>query len=446
VNTQSSGWWDRVVHFVDRDLWRAEASALFGLRWARRGLQFLVLVVQGFAQDMLLLRASALTYYTVLSLIPLLAIALSILKALGVSENLAAIIIDKVAAGSPEAGEKILTIVQGVDFASLGTLGAAMLFTTSVLGISSIERTLNTIWGVKRERPWERRLPDYLAVLIIAPLLLGVALSLGTTLQSQTLLRRLMQIPAFESIYTVGLRQAPALFLWFGFAFLYWFLPNTRVRVTSALLGGGIAAILFTLAQRAYVGFNVGVGRYNTLFGGFAALPLLLVWIYFSWVIVLLGAEVAFAYQNLGPMSRARRGTEPGPAAREAIGVAIATWVAQSFRRGEGAVAPEALSDALDVSVRSVRGILADLERAGIVAPRGDPEREGFQLGRAADSVKILDILEALRGARDSSGRLDEVGPRVEEVLAETDRGTAETLGGRTLADLVESGRGVPAP
>ncbi len=405
--------------------------------WARQGLQFVVLVAQGFVQDLLLLRASALTYYTVLSLIPLLAIAASLIKALGVSENLTAIIVNKVAAGSPEAGQKILDLVDQVNFAGLGTIGATMLFATTVLGLSSIERSLNTVWGVERARPWERRLPDYLAVLVIAPLLLGVALSLGTTLQSQTIVRRLLEFPGFESLHNMGLRQAPVVFLWLGFGFVYWFLPNTKVRISSALIGGLVAAILFTLAQVVYVGFNVGAGRYNVLFGGLAAFPLLLVWIYLSWLIVLLGAEIAFVHQNLARIRRARRGETPGPAAREAIGVAIATRLARAFRDGEGALRVGALADALDIPEPSVRSIVADLERAGLVAPRGDAKDEVFQLGRAADCIPIAAVLETLRGARDAPGQLAKWGAPVVHVLDDVDRETADALAGRTLADLV---------
>ena len=368
MSAQSRSWGQRIRRIIEQDLWSAEATARTGIAWARRVLQLVVLVAQGVVRDLLLLRASALTYYTVLALIPLLAIALSLVEALGVSENLAGIIVDKLAAGSPEAGQRILDIVQKVEFGTLGTIGAAMLFATTVLGLSSIERSLNTVWGVEQTRPWERRLPDYLAVLVVEPLLLGVALSLGTTLQSQTLLQRLLEIPAFELLYTLGLRQAPLVFLWLGFSFLYWFLPNTKVRISSALLGGLIAAILFTMAQRVYVGFNVGVARYSALFGGLAALPLLLVWIYISWLVVLLGAEVAFVHQNLTPMRRDRRAEKPGPAARELIGLAIATHVARAFRDGEGAMDVESLADALNISVRSVRAIVADLERAGLVS------------------------------------------------------------------------------
>ena len=438
MSTQSLSWRQRALQLVGRDLWSPLATARRGVAWAQRSLQFAVLVGQGFVQDLLVLRASALTYYSVLALIPLLAIVASLIKALGVSENLIAIIVDRVAAGSPEAGQRILGLVEQVNFAGLGTIGAAVLFATTVLGLSSIEQTLNTIWGVERVRPWERRLPDYLAVLIVAPLLLGVALSLGTTLQSQTIVRRLFEIPGFASVYSLGLRQAPVVLLCAGFGFLYWFLPNTKVRISSALLGGLVGAVLFTIAQRTYVGFNIGVGRYNALFGGFAAIPLLLVWIYVSWVIVLLGAEVAFVHQNLERMRRARRGKTPGPAAREALGLAIAARVARAFRDDEGALDVRSLSDLLDVPEPSVRGILSDLEAAGLVAARGELKDEMYQLGRAADRIPVSAVLEALRGSRNSGVEVTELGAPIEKILAELDRQTSEVAAGCTLAELAE--------
>jgi membrane protein len=442
MSAESPSRWERALHFLNRDLWSPEETARRGFAWARGALQIVVLVTQEFVRHQLLLRASALTYYSMLSLIPLLAIALSLVGALGVRENLAQILIDNVAAGSPEAGQQILAIVDKLDFAGLGTLGAAILFLTTLLGISSIENALNTIWGVSRERPWDRRVADYSAVLILAPMMLGVALSLGTTLESQAVVQWLSQVPGFERLYAMGLRQAPLLFLSLGFAFLYWFLPNTKVRILPALLGGVLAAILFTIAQRIYLGFNVGVGRYNWLFGGFAFLPLLLVWIYISWVIMLLGAEVAFAFQNLALVREARRGEEPGPAAREAIGLAIATRMARAFLDGDGAQDSERLAEALRVPVRSVRDILAALERAGMVASRGD-ERDAYQLGRAAESIRIADVLRVLRGTRGAPASTSELGPAVGRVLEEMDRRSEEALAERTLADLLE---GPPDP
>jgi len=437
-SAESPSLWERALHFLDRDLWSPAQTARRSFVWARTTLQLVVLVTQEFVRHQLLLRASALTYYSMLSLIPLLAIALSLVGALGVREDLAQILIDNLAAGSPEAGPRILAIVDKLDFAGLGTLGAAILFLTTLLGISSIERSLNTIWGVSHERPWERRIPDYLAVLILAPLMLGVALSLGTTLQSQAVVQWLLGVPGFERLFELGLRQAPLVFMSLGFAFIYWFLPNTRVRILPALLAGVLAAILFTIAQRVYLGFNVGVGRASWMFGGFAFLPLLLVWIYISWVIMLLGAEVAFALQNLALVREARRGEDPGPAAREALGLAIAAQVARAFRDGNRGEDSEGLAEALRIPVRSVREILSKLQHAGIVAPSAE-ERDAYQLGRAAESVRVSDVLRALRGPRDAPAPLSELDPAVGRVIEELDRSSEQALAERTLADLLEA-------
>ena len=339
-------------------------------------MQLSVIIGEGFVRDQLLLRANALTYLSLLALVPLLAIAVSVSSALGVSaENMARQILEQVAAGSPQAVERILPLIENLNIAALGASGAAVFFFTTVLAIGNVEKAFNQIWGVKRQRSWERRIPDYLAVLIVSPVLLGVALSLAGTLQSQALVQRLLEVPLFATLYDAGLQHAPALLSLFGFAFLYWFLPNTRVRVLSALLGGIVAAILFSQAQYAYVQFNVGVMRYNTIFGSIAFLPLLMVWIYFCWAIILLGAEVAYAHQTLALYRREVRGAPAGAAARESIGLAIAVELARAFRDGRPPWSVDALSDRLDIPLRTVRNVTGELEQAGILVPcAGEPD------------------------------------------------------------------------
>jgi membrane protein len=433
MTAESRSLYQRVVHFFDRGLWTPQQTARASLDAAQRALQLVVIVVDGIVEDLILLRASALTYYSVLAMVPLLAIVVAVVGAIGIGEDMIGVLIEQVAVGSPEAGARITELVKSVDFGALGTIGAAMLFATTILGLSSIERSLNRIWGVARERSWERRIPDYLAVLIVAPLVLGVAISLGTTLRSDALVTRLLENPLFAVVYEAGLQQAPLVFLWLGFSFLYWFLPNTRVQVVPAVLGGAVAALLFTLAQWGYVRFNVGVARSNAVFGGFAALPLLFVWIYVSWVIVLLGAEVGYAYQNLDRLRRSRRGLEPSPAEREALGIEVAARIARAFREEGAALQEVALADDLGIAPRHVQALLHDLQRAGIVAPRDEDGH--YQLGRAAERIRLLDLLAALRGQRQGP----ELEPEVRELLAKLDQQTAAALGGVTLADLVDT-------
>jgi membrane protein len=430
--------WARARAFLGEGLWRAEFEPR---TWTARGvgiLQFGVMVGEGFVRDRLLLRASALTYFTVLSLVPLLAIVSAILTALGVTENVVGRIIDQVAAGAPGAVTWLEQFVENVNFAGLGTLGAATLFITTVLGISNIERALNGIWGVEQNRPWARRLPDYLAVLVVAPLMLGTALSAATSLKSQWILHKLLEYPGFETVYRLGLSQAPTLVLAVAFAFLYWFLPNTRVQPLAALLGGLVAAVVVNVAIGLYVGLSVGMTRASALYGGFALLPLLLVWIYVFWAVVLFGAEIGFAYQNLDLYRREVQGARPGAAAREAIGLRIALEVGLAFRDGRDAWTAEGLADALRMPVRTVREVLRALQAAELVVPLEGPGREApYQLRRPAERIPVVAVLNALRGSPESLSGDAAVNRAVESVLEELAEAEARAAGGQTVADLV---------
>jgi membrane protein len=342
------------------------------------------------------------------------------------------------AAGSPEAQQKLLEVVQNANIRGLGTLGAATLFLTSVLGITNVERALNHIWGVQQERPWSRRLPDYLAVLVVAPLLLGAALSLATTLKTQWIVQKLIEFQAFAMVYDTGLQQAPKVFMALGFGFVYWFLPNTSVRPLAALLGGVVAALLVDTALGVYLGFSVGMARANALYGGFAQLPLLLVWIYFVCAIALLGAEIAFAYQNLELYRREVRGERAGPAEREAIGLRIVLEVGRAFRDAWEPWTSDELADELRVPVRTVRDVLAALQEAKIVAPLDASAKENaVQLGRPADRIEVVDVLAALRGPREPVTGDAVVTQTVETLLAELAEGEAKGAVGQSLAQLL---------
>jgi membrane protein len=390
-------------------------------------------------RDQLLLRAHSLTFLMVLSLVPLLALAVSIVDLVGASDSLVRLIVSQVAAGSPAAIDYILPLVERLDFGALGTVGGAILIATTVSTIGNVERALNAIWGVRQQRPWVRRVPDYLAVLVISPLLLGVALSLGASLRSQWVVQRLLELPGFGRLWSLGLALTPMLLAGVGFTFLYWFLPNTTVRPSSALLGGLVAGILFALAQRAYLGFSVGVARSNVVFGTFAMLPLLLVWIYFSWAIILLGAEVAYAHQTLPQYRREVRGGALGTAARETLGLAIALEVARSFAAGRADWNEEGLSDALDVSLRAVRDVVAALEEANILARRAGERSVALQLARPAGGVSVADVLAALRGPRRIALAPAEVERTVTEVLGCIDTDAARVAASRSLDDLVRA-------
>jgi len=437
-SSATTDWLERLRRFTAEQLWSREPLQPAPLAWARSGLQFGFMVGRGFVRDQLLLRSHSLTFLTVLSVAPLVALAVSLAGMLGVQERLLPLLADQLAAGSPQAAAWLTEFVQNFSFGALGTVGGATLMATSILMIGNVERALNAIWGVHRQRPWVRRVPDYLAVLLIAPLVLGVAISLGTTLRSQWVVQRLLDLPGFASVYDLGLQQAPSLLMVLGFSFVYWFLPNTEVRGGSALLGGLFSGLLFTLAQLAYINLSVGAARYNALFSGLAWIPLFMIWVYFSWAITLLGAEVAFAYQTLPLYRREVREAGAGPATRESIGLALVLTVARAFRAGSPPWSDDALSEELDVPVRTVRGLIGKLQAAGVLVELGGDGRVGtYQLGRPADHIRVADVLVALRGPREAPEAPAGLGKVVTEVFAQIDRETAGAAGARTVHELL---------
>ncbi len=427
---------EQIRRFLKEGLWSEEPATRWILARAARLLQFAIMTGKGFVRDRLLLHASALTYFTMISLIPIFAIAVSIATAIGIDNNFAEGLVEKLSAGAPGLQESIVSQIKAADFKALGGIGAAIVFVLAVFGLSNLEGAFNSIWGVKKRRSWGRCFPDYLAILLVVPLL-ATGLSLATGLQSEWLLKHLLEYEMFSLIYERGLRYLPWLTLTGSFALMFWFLPNTSVRFSSAVLGGAVSAMLILFAQDIYLGYSIGVVRANALFGAFAQLPLLFVWIYVFWAIVLFGAELAFAHQNLASYRQELRAFSTLPAEREAIALRAALLVARTFDESALPETAESLAARLGAPIRIVRAILGQLEVAGIVSCRGGSAvEEAFQLGQPSSRIRVMDVLAALRGKREAIGE-EPSAVIVDRLLGDLDTVVARAEGARTLADLL---------
>ncbi len=435
----------RARRFLVEELWRADAHYTGLMGWLVRSLQLASLIVRGFLKDRLLLQASALTYMTSLAIVPVLVVLLSIIKWLGLSRNLVVVGVNQFLAGSPEAVDRIMQFVEGADVGALGSAGGAVFFVTTVLSLRQIEETFNEIWGVVRARSFVRRFTNYLALLVTVPLVVGSMVSLAPNSEELANTGLADLAPAIQAARTVLVGVGPVLFLFVSFMLAYALLPNTRVKVLSAALGAAVASLLFSVAQYFYVTFSVGAARYNALFGGFAVLPLLLVWIYLSWAIVLLGAEIANAHQSFARLRREARDQDMEPAEREAVGMRVALEVARVFRDRWAPQSAERLAVRLGCSLRIVSELLVRFEQAGIVTATmvGDTET-GFQLGRPAEGIRVGEVLAAIRGRRSEMPTQAEGDAAVEASAGEAQRVLAEVeaavepLRERSLADLLE--------
>jgi membrane protein len=413
--------WEAMGAFLAGDLWRKELGSLSTLRaLGYKGLRVLYLTLRGFHLDRCLLRASALTFMTGLSIVPLLAFVFAVAKGLGAYDVLLNDVIRPlldqhlgggvegaaaIAGGSEvrDALEQVLLLVQNTRVGSLGTFGLAILVYTVVKLLGSIEHTFNEIWGVHKSRSILRRLSNYLSIIVVVPILLTTAAAVTTSLQSQSILDYASRTLGLDLLVTYYARFGPFVAVWIGFTFVYMFMPNTRVRPSSAILGGLIGGALWQLAQVLHLRFQVGVANYNAIYSTFAALPIFMFWLYLSWTTVLLGAEVACAHQGEPAFRQVMRARNQDPAYLEAVAVRAMGRVAVTFLAGKPPLRVSVLAQELGVPERSVDDVLERLRDSGLVSLGEDPEGASPEVLPARDlsHIRLQDILDSLRGGGD---------------------------------------------
>lgn len=359
-------------------------------------LQFIYSVTINFSFHQGPLRAAALTYTTVLSLVPFLAIAFSVLKGLG-AQNALEPILQQFAGDSEETIARIVAYVNNTNVKSMGAIGLVMLIVTVVSLMGSIEEAFNAVWGVRETRTVQRRFSDYLSVVIVGPILLLAATSMTSSLQSQWMLQWLIQNTYVGDAILLLFRLLPYLSVWIAMVFLYIFIPNTRIRFASAVTGGIIAGTAWELAQWGYFHFQVGVANYNAIYGTLAALPIFLVWVYTSWMIVLYGLEIVCAHQHRGHGLSGSSNYRWTATTREELAVALLLQVSLFFQRGGTPPTSQNLADELNVPLLPLEAVFDDLERLGyLVATTGVDS--GWLPARDPSEILVSDVIGSLRG------------------------------------------------
>ncbi len=409
-----------------------------------RHLRILYGAVRGYLDNWCPLHASALTYTTLLSLVPLLALMFAVLKGFGVQNRLEPILLEKLSAGSEEIVNQIILYIDKTDVKALGAVGLATLLLTAISLIGNIELALNRIWGVQRPRSFGRKFADYLSVLLTCPILFVAALGITSSIQNVSVVQSILDLPGMSYLVLFLAFLSPYVLMWIALTFIYNYLPNTKVRFASALYGGVIAGTLWQLAQWGYVHFQVGVARYNAIYGAFAQLPIFLVWLYTGWNIVLFGAVLSFAHQNVRARVKDVALAEATYSFREALGLKLLWLVGQNFDAGAGPASAEALADKLDVPVKLVVEILEQHVRAGfLVAALTDPQEPAYALGRPPEKIRLDEVIEAMRhyGGKELKMRRIEGEEEFNKALDEAAAACRKTLAHATLRDLLPTKR-----
>lgn len=438
---------ERAVLFVKQDIWLLEVRTLPRvLGVLTRTVRVLLIAVRGFFRDRCLQQAAALTYSTIFSLPSVLAFAFAAAKGFNLYADLKAKAIEpfldstfgtKAAGAAPElrqAVDRIFTYVENSDLAALGGVALAFVVYSVIKLLGAVEGSLNDIWGVKRSRTLLRRVSDYLAIVVVAPVFLLIATAATAFLESTFATGQTIPF----GIGGGSVRLLPLLAVWFGMTFVYLTLPNTRVHVSSAILGGVVAGTIWQAIQVLHVGGQIQLARYNAIYSSFAAIPMLLLWVYLSWSVFLIGAELAFAFQNEPAFTSMARTGKVDASFRERLALRLAGRIVRAFLRGEVAPTSGVLAGEIGVAPRTVAQVLETLCGANLLARSSVGLDDGYLPARDPETLTVLDLLHALRREEGASqppvrARLDE---RSDRVLAALDEENARSLHNYTLREL----------
>jgi membrane protein len=433
----------RTWAFLTRDLWRIRARRLSrGRGFLVRLLRVVVIAARGFKDDRCQLRASALTFYSLLSVVPVAAMAFGIATGFGLDKNL-----ENELARVPETYQPVIQkvvefskhLLQETRSGLVAGAGVMILFYTVIKVLGQIENSFNDIWGIKRGRTLGRKLADYLMAMLVAPLLFIV--SSGVTVFIGAQVRGMFgDVAMIGPAVTALLQLLPWAVIWTLFTFVYVFMPNTKVRLTSALIAGVVGGSTYQVVQWGLLKFGMGVSKYNAIYGAFAALPLFLFWLQISWLVVLFGAEISFAWQNVETYEFEPDCLAVSRSFKRTMTVWITRLLVRTFDREEKPLTASEIHDQLDIPVRLVNEILFELVAAGIARETREDESQevAYLVARPLERFTIKYVLDALdeRGTDDIPVRGGAEIDRIRESLARMAEGAGKSEGNVALKDM----------
>lgn len=385
-------WGKNLFHFLTYDIWRITENEVTGMQRKLINLiKVVFLSIRRYNEDELQNKASALTYNTLLCMVPILAIFFGIARGFGLQKNLQDELGTYFEAQSEVLNRLTIFIDSYLEYAKGGVfigIGLFFLFFTAMSLISTIENSFNDIWQVKKGRTYLRKLTDYFSMLLILPILIiassGISVYISTQMSEY-------QLYILDPLWKILLRLSPYFLTWILFTCIYIYLPNTKVKIKNALFAGIVTGTTFQLFQFFYIHGQIWVSKYNAIFGGFAALPLLLLWLQLSWLIVLFGAELAFAGQNIENYDFETDSKHITRRYKDFLIVVVASVIAKRFAKGEPAYTAEEISKEFSIPIRLTRQILNALIEIKVVVETPDAEQRTICYQPAID-INLLSI------------------------------------------------------
>jgi membrane protein len=371
-----------------------------------------MVAVAEFLKDQCMLRASALTFYTLLSIVPVFAVLFGIAKGFDLERLLEKELMEQLA-GQEQALERILDfsrrLLENTKGGVMAGVGVVMMFWSAIKVLGNIESAFNAMWDIKKARTWWRKFSDYMALMVFSPILLIVAGSATVFIRTQidAVIARFPVADWLAPLVLAGFKATPLILIWALFTLLYLVMPNTRVSFKAALAGGVVGGSIFQLVQWAYIAFQVGVANFNAIYGSFAALPLFFVWVQTSWTLVLFGAELCFAFEHAETYCRATGCPDLTPGERKLLALRIARLVIQNFAAGREPPTMAQIARNLRVAARMVEPLVAELTQGGVFSETRtrNHRRPAFQPAADIRRLTVQRIIAALENpARQGGG------------------------------------------
>jgi len=394
----------RIADFIRLDVWRIRRAQLPpGKSFFLSLLRVMILSLRGFDEDKCELHASALTFYSLVSIVPVAAMAFGIAKGFGFGKVLEGQLLERLAGHKEVLANVIqisLVLLENTKGGLIAGIGLVVLLWAVIKMLIQIEDSFNDIWGIKERRSIGRMFGNYLSLMLIGPIspILSSSVTLFISTQLQPIMKQFSLLGFFSPLVFLLLKLLPFCLLWGLFTFFYLFMPNTKVRFSSGLLAGILAGTLFQIVQWAYINFQIGVVQYNAIYGSFAVLPLFLVWLQLSWLIVLYGVELSFAHQNVDTYEFQSDAQQASHRVKTLFSLQVTSELIKNFATGENPLTARQLSHRLEIPLRFVQEILFELVQSHIlsVTEKGNGEDHGYQPALDINTLTVRYVLEAL--------------------------------------------------
>lgn len=387
----------------------------------------------------LTLRAMSLVYTTLLSVVPLIAFSFSVLKGLGKHKELEPLLYDFLTPLGPqgrEITEQVINLVDNVKGGLLGGVSLAFFIYTAISMVQKVEESFNYVWYVSKPRSFARRFSEYFFVLLIGPILMVTALGMLTSIKSNAFVQMILTYESLGPIFVVASKFTPYLLITGVFTFLYMYMPNTKVKFKSALVGGLAGGFLWASAGAFFATFILYASRTQLIYSGFAVAITTLIWLYLSWLILLIGAQLAFYFQQPAFLRIGRREPRLSNSMRERLALNVMYLVGKAFRDPDATTSIREISQQLSMPSIALAPVTDALEGAALLITT---ENEELLPGREMSRIPLNDILAVVRTQGETGSYRDPAWTaEIDALGAEMDGALARVTAEKTLSDLLD--------